>query len=71
MIVLRSRTLESWPLLNHAQVRDGVIYLLPGPVEGGIGPPPVAGQLCNGCIPVGPPRGQLAIRETDLHHNFP
>jgi len=32
--------------------------------------PPGAFQLCNRCVLVEPPRGQLAIRQTDPHHIF-
>ena len=32
--------------------------------------PPGAFQLCNRCVPVEPPRGQLSIRQTDPHHSF-
>jgi len=34
-------------------------------------PVPVTGQRCNRCVLSGPPYGQLARRQTDLHHNSP
>src|SRR5215831_2419782 len=33
--------------------------------------PPGTGQLCNRCVLVVPPHGQLTIRQTHFHHNFP